>query len=255
MRLIVVLIAVLFSNGALGSSIDEPRCLVKNVDFWHRVYTKYDEQDALVLDADSEELVVLKRYRLPLEEVSRKNSIRSIKKRFNAESQPVRIVTGIKSKFLDGLKRDAKYRSTVEKYVKLAGLPIEISALPHVESSYNPKARSKVGAVGLWQVMPATARLYGFDSRKLRDPSYNTKAGLAVLADAYAKLGSWPLAITAYNHGLNGVMRAVRETGSTDICTIMSEYDGPRFGVSSRNFYASFLAVLRILREKGILDE
>lgn len=242
-----------FSTSAL--SFEEPKCLTKNVDFWYDVYTKFDEGDALILDAESPDLAVINKAKLPLDEKQRKRFLKNLKKSYDKDSKRVRIVTGIKSKFLEGLKRDAKYRKDVEYQIKKLSMPIELSALPHVESSYNPRARSKVGAVGMWQIMPATARMLGFNPRNLFSPSYNTKVGLAVLMDAFSKLGSWPLAITAYNHGVNGVSRAVKETGSTDICTIMSEYDGPRFGVSSRNFYASFLAVLRVLRDEGVLDE
>jgi membrane-bound lytic murein transglycosylase D len=250
-----VVTVTILSFSTMAYSFDEPKCLIKNVDFWYDVYTKFDEGDGLVLDAGTSDLTIIKKTKLPLDENKRKIFIRDLKKSFEKNSQKVRVITGIRSKFLEGLKRDAKYRKDVEYQIKKLGLPIELSALPHVESSYNPRARSKVGAVGLWQVMPGTARMLGFNPKNLFSPSYNTKVGLAVLVDAFSKLGSWPLAITAYNHGVNGVSRAVKETGSTDICKIMSEYDGPRFGVSSKNFYASFLAVLRILKDEGVLDE
>jgi membrane-bound lytic murein transglycosylase D len=141
----------------------------------------------------------------------------------------------------------------VVKNIKAKGLPSELQVLPHVESGYNPKARSKVGAVGMWQVMPGTAKMYGFDSKKLANPGYNTEVGLHVLLEKYKALKSWPLAITAYNHGLRGVQRAVEKTGSRDICQIIDRYDGPHFGVSSRNFYASFLAAVRVLKERKVL--
>lgn len=248
-------IFAMYSSFSYGSDLSEPDCLSKNIDFWYDVYTKYDDKDGLILDADSQELVILKKLELPTEPRKRKEIIRAIKLGYEKSNSKIRIINGIKSKFKEGLIRDTKYRSSVEAQIKKMNLPIEISALPHVESGYNPRARSKVGAVGLWQIMPSTARHLGFDAKHLFSPSYNTRVGLAVLMDAYAKLGSWPLAITAYNHGVNGVARAVKETGSTDVCKILSEYSGPRFGVSSRNFYASFLAVLRILRDEGIIDE
>jgi len=71
-------------------------------------------------------------------------------------------------------------------------------------------------------------------------------------------LKSWPLAITAYNHGLSGVRRAVRETGTDDIGEIVRQYRGSRFGFASRNFYAAFLAAADITRNSeayfGILE-
>src|SRR5437879_4941068 len=62
----------------------------------------------------------------------------------------------------------------------------------------------------------------------------------------FAALGSWPLAITAYNHGRAGMMRAVSDTGTTDIGTIVRQYHGSLFGFASRNFYAEFLAAVAV---------
>src|SRR6185295_9251151 len=66
----------------------------------------------------------------------------------------------------------------------------------------------------------------------------------------YEVLGTWPLAITAYNHGRAGIARAVRETGTTDIGQIVHRYRGPLFGFASRNFYAEFLAALAVEQER-----
>jgi membrane-bound lytic murein transglycosylase D len=68
------------------------------------------------------------------------------------------------------------------------------------------------------------------------------------LKENYEALDSWPLAITAYNHGRAGMARAVRETGSSDIGVIVKRYRGPLFGFASRNFYAEFLAALAVER-------
>ena len=69
---------------------------------------------------------------------------------------------------------------------------------------------------------------------------------MSLLEYNYSILGTWPLALTAYNHGAGGMRRAVRETGTTDIQTIIADYRGRLFGFASRNFYAQFLAVLQI---------
>src|SRR6185436_15770401 len=68
------------------------------------------------------------------------------------------------------------------------------------------------------------------------------------LRENYDRLGAWPLALTAYNHGPAGVARAVREVGSTDIVRIIQEYNGPAFKFASRNFYPEFLAALDVER-------
>src|SRR4029078_6792191 len=73
-----------------------------------------------------------------------------------------------------------------------------------------------------------------------------TRGAALHLRENYESLGSWPLAITAYNHGRAGVARAVSETGSTDIGTIVKRYRGPLFGFASRNFYAEFVAAVTV---------
>jgi membrane-bound lytic murein transglycosylase D len=245
-----LIIMFILSSSAFASDFDEPECLKKNVEFWHDVYVKYDKDVGVVFN--TENLDTIKIVALPEDESLRSDLVSEIKKQYEKKGLKVRVQKGISSEFDKGISRRMKYEDMILKELKNAGLPKEISALPHVESSYQADAVSKVGAVGLWQVMPASARLYGF-KKNIKNPKINTKAGIAILLDNYRQLGSWPLAITAYNHGLAGVKRAVKETGSRNICSIIEDYDGPRFGVSSRNFYASFLAVIRILKEREVL--
>jgi len=123
--------------------------------------------------------------------------------------------------------------------------------LPHVESSFNPAAYSKVGAAGLWQFMRSTGRRYmridgAVDDRL--DPFRSTEAAAQLLAYNYHVLGTWPLALTAYNHGTAGVLRAKETLGTDDIVKIVRSYTSRTFGFASRNFYVSFLAALDIDR-------
>ena len=123
--------------------------------------------------------------------------------------------------------------------------------LPHVESSFNPAAYSKVGAAGLWQFMRSTGRRYmridnAVDDRL--DPFRSTEAAAQLLAYNYRLLGTWPLALTAYNHGAEGMRRARETLGTDDIVKIVRNYKGRTFGFASRNFYVSFLAALEIDR-------
>ena len=90
------------------------------------------------------------------------------------------------------------------------GLPTELAALPHVESSFNTYAYSKVGAAGMWQFMRGTGRRFlridaAVDERL--DPYRSTEAAASFLEQNYIVLGSWPLALTAYNHGAGGMKR------------------------------------------------
>jgi membrane-bound lytic murein transglycosylase D len=118
-----------------------------------------------------------------------------------------------------------------------------------VESSFNPRAYSHVGAAGLWQFMRSTGRLYMrvddvVDERM--DPHKASVAAARLLGYNYRQIDSWPLAITAYNHGLGGMARAVRTLGTRDIAAIVSRYQSRSFGFASRNFYAEFLAASEI---------
>ncbi len=137
------------------------------------------------------------------------------------------------------------YLPQMEKIFLRYGVPTILTRLPFVESMFNLKARSKVGASGIWQFMPQTARNYIFVSDMVDErnaPEKATKAAAQFLANNYRMLGSWPLAITAYNHGVIGMANAVKKHGTKDIGTIIDTYSSPSFGFASRNFYSEFLA-------------
>ena len=122
-------------------------------------------------------------------------------------------------------------------------MPIELTRLPLVESTFNIHSYSKVGAAGIWQFMPSTGRQF------LRlDPLVATRAAARYLRGNYEQLGTWPLALTGYNHGPNGIAPAVRQLGTTDVVVLIEQYRGRRFGFASRNFYPEFLAALEVER-------
>ena len=167
----------------------------------------------------------------------------------------IRSQTGIGEKFRQGLQISGRYFDEMEAVFRRAGLPVELTRLPLIESSFNLKAYSKVGAAGVWQFMRSTGRLFMrvdnlLDER--RDPLLSTHAAAKLLKSNYEKLGTWPLAITAYNHGPAGMANAVRTVGSTDIAHIIRSYKGRSFGFASRNFYPEFLAALEV--EKNATD-
>ena len=164
----------------------------------------------------------------------------------------VRFQLGQADRFRAGIERSGTWESHIVRTFAARGLPPELAALPHVESSFNAAAYSKVGAAGLWQFMRSTGRLYmriddEVDERL--DPFRATEAAAQLLSYNYRLLGSWPLALTAYNHGAAGMRRARDSVGTSDIAVIARNYRGATFGFASRNFYPSFLAVLRIDRE------
>jgi membrane-bound lytic murein transglycosylase D len=161
----------------------------------------------------------------------------------------IRFQLGQSDRFREGLRRSGAWEAHIAETLANMGLPAELAVLPHVESSFNPAAYSKVGAAGLWQFMRSTGRRYlhidnSVDDRL--DPFRSTQAAAQLLAYNYHLLGTWPLALTAYNHGAEGVRRAKEMLGTDDIVTILRNYKGRTFGFASRNFYVSFLAALEI---------
>jgi membrane-bound lytic murein transglycosylase D len=149
------------------------------------------------------------------------------------------------------LIRAAVWEKQIARTLTHHGVPAEIAALPHVESSFNLAAYSKVGAAGLWQFMPSTAkRFMRVDSvvDERLDPYSATEAAANLMLYNYRLLGTWPLAVTAYNHGPGGLRRAQDELGTSDIAVIVKRYQGATFGFASRNFYVAFLAALEVDR-------
>ncbi len=168
-----------------------------------------------------------------------------------AAEDRIRAQAGLSDRFAAGVEISRRYLPAMESIFRREGLPEELTRLPLVESCFNVHAYSKVGAAGIWQFMPGTGRLYmqvdnAVDER--RDPITSTEAAAQHLKRNYEVLGTWPLAITAYNHGRAGVARAVSQVGTTDIVEIIRRYHGPSFKFASRNFYAEFLAALEVER-------
>lgn len=181
-----------------------------------------------------------------------------IKDMWGAEGTPSRLLEatddirfqlGQADRFREGLVRSGAWETHIAETLANLGLPAELAVLPHVESSFNPAAYSKVGAAGLWQFMRSTGRRYmridsAVDDRL--DPFRSTEAAAQLLAYNYRILGTWPLALTAYNHGAAGVRHAKETLGTDDIVKIVRNYNGKTFGFASRNFYVSFLAALEV---------
>jgi membrane-bound lytic murein transglycosylase D len=172
--------------------------------------------------------------------------------RFLTARGRVRAQRGLREHFTRAVTVSGRYLPHMERIFRDAGLPIELTRLPFVESSFNVEAYSKVGAAGIWQIMPATARHYMrlnevVDDR--RDPLFSTEAAARHLAEDYRALKSWPLAVTAYNHGRGGLVKGMKKLGTRNLVDLIERYDAPNFGFASKNFYASFLAALDAHRD------
>ncbi|MGB1109721.1 MAG: LysM peptidoglycan-binding domain-containing protein [Gammaproteobacteria bacterium] len=263
-----------------------PKSLEPAVDFWTKVYTEVDDKAGYIHDnrqlniiygtirfpADSsrrdqqarlkkavrhwqavlKSMAAGKRGKYPDSErqvlaVWGKNVSTS---KLREAAKRVRFQRGQSNKFKAGVIRSGAYVQYIGDVFRKEGLPPELGVtLPHVESSFTPTAQSHVGAAGLWQFTRSTGRRFMridhvVDERL--DPFRATHAAAKLLGHNHSVIKHWPLAITAYNHGLAGMRRAVRATGSTDIGVIVQKYNGRLFGFASRNFYAAFLAAKRV---------
>ena len=155
---------------------------------------------------------------------------------------------GLSDTFISAAARAQEYMPYMERAFRQYGLPVSLTRLPFVESMFNLQARSKVGASGIWQFMPQTAREFMYvgtlvDERN--NPYKATHAAAQLFLENYRELKSWPLAITAYNHGRGGMSKAAKAMGTNQLGNIISNYKSSSFGFASKNFYAEFLAAAR----------
>lgn len=256
-----------------------PAELEPAISFWVRVYTEVDTQSGFLHDSQHLD-VIYTDLRLNRREIEARRSkiqedlrVLGTGKRdqltesqseilslwpsdvtnqtLRAAASNVRWQLGQSDRFLGGLQRSGAYRQHINNVLREKGLPVELGVLPHVESSFNPGAFSSASAAGMWQFTRATGQRFMridhiVDERM--DPYTATSAAMSLLEYNYSVLGTWPLALTAYNHGAGGIARAVRETKTTDIEKIVANYKGRSFGFASRNFYAQFLAVNEVER-------
>ena len=175
---------------------------------------------------------------------------------FRAAADRVRGQTGLKDRFREAIEISGMFMPGITQILRAHGVPAIIASLPFVESMYNYRARSRVGASGVWQMMPGTARQYlqmdaAVDARS--DVWLAAEGAAKLLADNYQRVGSWPLALTGYNHGIFGIARAVRQVGSARLDTIIEHYQSRTFGFASRNFYAEFIAAATVFADRAEL--
>ncbi|WP_295447131.1 transglycosylase SLT domain-containing protein [uncultured Thiodictyon sp.] len=163
-------------------------------------------------------------------------------------AERVRAQRGLRDRFRRGVEISGRYDRAFREVMRAHGLPEDLAYLPHVESSFQANAVSSAGATGVWQFMPATGRIFmhvngAVDDRM--DPIISAQGAAGYLSQAYNRLGSWPLAITSYNHGQGGMSNAKGQFGQ-DFGKIVKNYQGKAFGFASRNYYAEFLAAREV---------
>jgi len=267
--------------GTMAQELPRPAEIEPDIHFWTRVYTEVDTNGGFL--HDSRDLSVVYRTIRFADGASRRTRSRQMRsaqdeirealrtlgngkrdnltqeqarvlemwpegvsnRELSAAASRVRFQLGQADRYRAGYIRAGRWKPYIREVLREEGVPAELISLPHVESSFDPTAYSKVGAAGMWQFTRSTGLRYMridhiVDER--RDPYLATVAAAQLLRDNYDVLQNWALAITAYNHGQAGMRNAVRRTGTDRIEVILREYDGRAFGFASRNFYVAFLA-------------
>lgn len=170
------------------------------------------------------------------------------KKVFREAARNVRSQLGQKDFFARGLVNSSRYMPYMEAEFRRLGLPVELTRLPFVESSFNEDARSKAGASGVWQIMPRTGRSYhmriGDTIDERNSPLKATYVAGKLLHSYNRALRSWPLTITSYNHGIGNIQKAIKHARSRDLTEIIARYHRGDFKFASANYYTCFLAAL-----------
>jgi len=281
-----VCLCIAFALAATSYAEDlfpSPSELQPDINFWVKVYTEIDTSSGFIHDANDISVIyetvqltgnyrgekkqiraALARHSVTLKHLASRpsqpltaeqqrvqqlwgESVNSARLRKAADN--VRFQRGQSNRFRQGLIRSGEWNSHINKVLADRGLPAELAILPHVESSFNPKAYSSAGAAGIWQFTRATGRRYmqvDYVVDERMDPFAATVAAAQLLKHNRQLTGTWPLALTAYNHGASSMRRATAQLGTTDITTILRDYKWRTFGFASRNFYLSFLAALEV---------
>lgn len=281
--LFLVAVSMAFANDE--ALFPRPAALERDVNFWVSIFTEYSTSEGVLHDQRNLGVVYEKvdlpknasrRTRNRISKVRREHYQKILRtlangKRDNLSAEEYRVLglwpadvsdkeltiaasrirfqLGLSDRFREGLKRSGLWRKHVNAEFSRLGVPTALAALPHVESSYNPDARSHVGASGIWQFTRSTGRRFLqvdhiLDERN--DPFLATTAAAKLLAYNYSITDNWPMAITAYNHGLSGARRAMRKHGDNAYTDILRNYKSRTFGFASRNFYVAFLAAKQI---------
>ncbi len=262
-----------------------------NVKFWTKVYTQYSTRQGILHDSENlnviYDVIELKnpneynarkineerlnaakqKYRSILKKLAQNPStagdearriahlfgIKGNRAAFHEAIYNIRCQLGLKDSFRKGIAYSGAYIDEMKQIFQSYGLPLDLVYLPHVESSFNPKAYSKFGAAGIWQFVREAGKrsmIVGYALDERWDPIRSSEAAARLLRRSYEKFGSWPLAITAYNHGIAGMLKATWIKGGYE--NIFKNYKSKNFRFASRNYYSEFLAARKVAKNYRI---
>ena len=179
----------------------------------------------------------------------------SLRKDFRINEVNTELVRRHESKFAANsgyfdrtINRSKPYMYHIANEVKKRNMPAEIALLPFIESAFVTKAKSHVGASGLWQFMPSTGRHYGLEKTALYDGRHDvyasTNAALNYLEYLHGMFGDWTLALAAYNWGEGNVGRAINRARAQGL---EPTYENLRMPNETRNYVPKLLAVRNIV--------
>lgn len=284
---ILALILVFQNNTATAEDFPRYPAIEKNVQFWEKIYSTYSLNQAVIhdskdlskiyeviellnqpgetaakLNAEAQKRAI-KKYQTLLSKLSQQRPVTQEEKRIAAlftgkyrsremgrAADRVRSQSGQRERFIEGVIRSGKYLLEIKRIFASNHLPEDLAYLPHVESSFNTKAYSKFGAAGIWQFTRSTGERYlqiDYSVDERLDPILASHAAAKYLKNSYRYLADWPLALTSYNYGLPGMLRAWEELGSYE--RIFENYNKGHFKFASKNFYSEFLAARDVAKD------
>jgi hypothetical protein len=267
------------------SELAIPAVLKPSVNFWLQIYSRYSATQVVIFDPETYQILdvvdntqtlkasktallaeinmhahlqeALNKLRTVLEELTiqgpktaqqiliAKRLGHYSRKDLSKVSERLKTMTGLKESFKDGIARAEPFFATMQQIFLNAGLPPELVALCMVESSFDVKAYSKVGAAGVWQFMPSASRntlLMNDNIDERLNVIKSTLAAAKLLKTNFGLLHNWTLAVISYNHGFRGLPRFKEASVKfSQIAQLFTSIDTP-LGWASKNYYSEFLA-------------